>query len=252
MLISGSVRNSVKLAAMDTKWQQKKNNINSGKQVKLTQEEQQINMYQQQLDDIRESQKPAGIDAKLESGRKLTPEEIEYLRKNNPQALRDYENTMRERKAYERQLKNCKSKEDVEKLKLTKMGEYAAAAKNITNNPHIPKDKKLELVKKLLKQVSGITAEHLEFVESLQYQSLPEDVKDAGEKKGENKIMEKAEDNTKVEGSISDAENDIEELRKMVANVENISSIDISIEEVISAGDTSDLTGMGAQVNIYI
>ena len=104
---TGTIQSMVALSAMQNQWQKKKNDINAGKTSELTSEQRELQMYQSQADDIREGQKPAAIDIKLASGSRLNAEEIEYLKKHNPQALKDYEEEQRERENYKRQLRNC-------------------------------------------------------------------------------------------------------------------------------------------------
>ena len=92
---TGTIQSMVALSAMQNQWQKKKNDINAGKTSELTSEQRELQMYQSQADDIREGQKPAAIDIKLASGSRLNAEEIEYLKKHNPQALKDYEEEQR-------------------------------------------------------------------------------------------------------------------------------------------------------------
>jgi len=174
-MITGTIRNSVNLDMLQCKWMRKKQEINSGTLRGLSEDEQEAFIFQNQVDEMRESKTPNDIDAKLQSGAKLTQEEIEYLRKNDPQALEKYENRRKEVKQYKEQLKHCKSKEDVENLKMTKTGEFLASCKEIANNPNIPKSAKLGLVKDLLGRSMEIEKEHIEFVHSAQYAKLPED-----------------------------------------------------------------------------
>ncbi len=240
-MISGTIRSSVKLAMLDCQWQQKKTDSDMGRDRKqeLSAEEQQLQLFQQQINEMRESEKPAMLDAKLESGAKLTAEEIEYLRKNNPQALKEYEELQQERANYRKQLQNCKSKEAAERLKLTKMGQYMASAKKISTNACIPKSKKLELMKKLLKQVNGIEAEHLKFTESLKYAKLPE-----GEKDKETTDAEKT----------KDADDLKEKLKEMTSaiTVEG-SAVDVFISENTSPGVAEgEEASLGSGIDIKV
>lgn len=173
--IAGTIRNSVKLDALDQKWQQKKNHPgkkDGGK--KVTAEERELQELQRQAAEIRESNKAAGIDAKLKAGAVLTPEEMKYLKEHAPETLRDYEESVQKRESYKRALKNCKNKEDVEQLRLNRLGNLSTQVKKISNNPNIPKSKKLELLKKLLKETAGLQAEYTEFTKSMEYQELPD------------------------------------------------------------------------------
>ncbi len=183
-MIVGTVRNSVKLAALDSQWQQKKESgalFGKDRNRELSAQERELALFRQQAEDIRKSRERAEIDAKLGSGQKLTPEEIEYLRRTDPKALKEYEEVEREREAYKKALRNCRSKEEVEELKLQKMGGLIAQAKKISSNPNIPKGMKKQLLEKIFRITGAVTKEHLEFERSLQYQKLPEKREDAKE-----------------------------------------------------------------------
>lgn len=163
------------MAALDQKWQQKKNSFGQDKKklAEMTAEERQLQDFREQAEQMRKSQKHANIDAKLAAGEELTPEEIEYLRQNNPQALKDYEDTQKERESYKRALRNCRTKEEVERLKYTKMGQFMAEVKKISSNACIPKGKKVALLKRILQQATAVEDEHKEFLKTSRYASLP-------------------------------------------------------------------------------
>lgn len=173
--MAGTIKRSVRMAALDQKWQQKKNSFGQDKKklAEMTAEERQLQDFKEQAEQMRKSQKHANIDAKLAAGEELTPEEIEYLRQNNPQALKDYEDTQKERESYKRALRNCRTKEEVERLKYTKMGQFMAEAKKISSNACIPKGKKVALLKRILQQATAVEDEHREFLKTSRYASLP-------------------------------------------------------------------------------
>lgn len=181
--IVGSIRNTVKLAAMDAKWQQKKANGGKALKEEMDPQARQIQRYKEDIQKMRENNQMSSIDAKLKAGGLLTPEEISYLQKNSPQKYREYLEIRSEREAYKRQLKSCKTKEDVEKLKMTKMNSLLAEAKSVMNNPNIPKGKKVGLMEKILMKTMGVQEEHMEFVRSGQYHALPTEEEIAEEAK---------------------------------------------------------------------
>lgn len=207
MIIAGTIRNSVSLVSLESKWQEKKQDISKGNRENLTDEERELQRLQEQADNIREGKKSTDIDTKLQAGRELTAEEIEYLKRNDPEALKEYEEVKRERESYKKQLKNCKSKEEVEKLKMTKMGHYMAEAKEITNDPYIPKAKKYQLMKKMLKKTSAVETEQEKFLQSLGYAKLSDEEKEAGKKEH---IDDEAQHEEKEETALSDVSLSVE------------------------------------------
>lgn len=172
---TGTIRNQVQLQVLEQKWQQKKSNpVSSQKADKpMTEQDRMLEDLKKQAAEIKQQNDTADIYTKLKSGGTLTAEEISYLKEHDPEALAKYEEAQAEKKQYERQLKNCKTKEEVQRLKCNRMGNFAAKAKSIANNPYIPKDKKVELMNQLNNEVCVIRDAHDKFVRSAAYQEMP-------------------------------------------------------------------------------
>ena len=210
-MITGTIKNVVKLQFLENKWQQKKNDINAKKPIKeMTQEERMLADFQKQVEKERESNLHADLYNKLKSGGKLTSEEISYLEQNDPEALRKYREDQAEKEAYERELKNCKTKDEVDRVKMNKLGNFAAQAKKITTDPYIPLDKKVELMNQLNDKLCRVNQAHMEFLDSQQYRDMPTEAELSKERTEE--ITEMQEDmQEEVMDSISDADSDIKE-----------------------------------------
>ena len=175
-MVTGTIRSAVHLQVLDNKWQQKKNSINEKKPLsEMTQEERMLSHFQEMAEKERESNKHADTYNKLKSGGKLTSEEIAYLEEHDPEALRKYREDQAEKAAYERELKKCRTKDEVERVKMNKLGNFSAKAKQITNDPYIPLDKKVELMNQLNNKLCLIDEAHQKFVKSRQYQDMPTD-----------------------------------------------------------------------------
>lgn len=173
----GTIKSAVKLAELDSKWQQKKDNI--GNKIfqpdeQKSPEQLQIDAFQEDLERMRESNDYAMVYNKLKSGKKLSPEEVEYLQKNDPQAYADYKIAQSEKEAFKKKLRNCKTKDEVRELKVSEMGNYLAQAKTVSSNPNIPKSKKLEILGRIMSRVMGLEEVYQEFVKSPNYTELDE------------------------------------------------------------------------------
>lgn len=222
-IISGTIYSAGKMTELDNKWKQKKE---SGKifQKEMTPEEKQMQRFQEDLVKMRESNHLASITTKLKSGQSLSPEEIQYLQKNNPQIYREYQELQEEKKAYERELENCKTKEDAEQVRLNKMGSILAEAKSISNNPNIPKGQKKALLEKLVMKTMGIQGVHMDFVKSSRYASLPteEEVKEEAKEKADQTEEAAKEAGAEEESSVEEtdikdkADDACEEIRSIV------------------------------------
>lgn len=140
----------------------------------LTQEQRLLQQFQQQISQMHESNFQQELQAKLDSGQELTPEEEQYLEKVNPNALKEHEKLKEEVAAYRKQLQNCRTKKDVEKLKLYKMGQFMSEAKTISNDPLIPKAKKKAMLEQILKRTYAIEKEHNDYTKTPEYQAKPD------------------------------------------------------------------------------
>ena len=141
----------------------------------MTQDEILLDSFERQAQTERERSATSELYTKLKTGGTLTEEEIAYLKEHDPEALAEYEKAQTEKKAYENALKNCRTKEDVQRLKLNRMGSFAAQAKGIASNPYIPKDKKVVLMQRLNNEVCMIRDAHQAFEKSRAYEELPEE-----------------------------------------------------------------------------
>lgn len=226
--MTGSVQNTAGQLKLGSQFMQNdKLKINKTKkeieaEEEMTPEERELKRYQEDMARLREGNKLSDIYAKLRAGAELSADELAYVQKNDPEGYREYLEIKQERETYKKQLKGCRTKADVEKLKLSKMGRFMSEAKSIASDAHIPKDKKLKLMQKLLAKTMGVEEEHDAFVKSERYQYLPEDAEE------------------KAEQENPEADSDREEQPKYDdISVENTQNTDLDEEEEpeISAGE---------------
>ena len=226
-MYTGTIQSQVSLQMLDLKWQKKKQDINSKKDTEgMTQDEILLDSLERQAQTERERSATSELYTKLKTGGTLTEEEITYLKEHDPEALAEYEKAQTEKKAYENALKNCRTKEDVQRLKLNRMGSFAAQAKEIASNPYIPKDKKVVLMQRLNNEVCMIRDAHQAFEKSRAYEELPE------EQELRREAAEEQAEDTKAR---MDAENtDVEDR-------ENVTSVDDENETNGNNNSTSDI-----------
>ena len=98
-----------------------------------------------------------GIRTKLNAGKRLSSSELEYLKKNDPETYQHVKAMEMERKAYEQRLKNCKTKEEVQRLKASQMASSLDRVREVNNNPNIPDDEKLKLTLQEHQKVCSVT-----------------------------------------------------------------------------------------------
>jgi hypothetical protein len=191
MLISGTVTNTVQQQIMNNKWQQKKNSgeilskEERNERANWTQEEWLKHDIEEQAAANRETSKKTDIDNKIMYGGTLTPDEEQYLEQNDPSALQKYKQIKEEKKAYEEKLKNCKTKDEVQRVKTETMGEYLSSMKKVENDPCIPKSEKLAKAQELLAKTRNIEKAEIKFMASTKYQNLPTEAEEAEERSEE-------------------------------------------------------------------
>lgn len=160
---------------MQMKWQKKKStgDFTADGSTKM------FDPVRQQAEEIRKanadgsSKLSAQIDLKLNSGQKLTAEEMEYLQKTDPQKYQKVKAMEAEQENYERELKRCKTKEEVQRVRMAHTASSLSAVNSIMNNPAIPEDKKLELVMHEHHKHMALETSTTEFIESGRYAELP-------------------------------------------------------------------------------
>ena len=230
-MYTGTIQSQVSLQMLDLKWQKKKQDINSKKDIEgMTQDEILLDRLERQAQTERERSATSELYTKLKTGGTLTEEEIAYLKEHDPEALAEYEKAQTEKKAYENALKNCRTKEDVQRLKLNRMGSFAAQAKEIASNLYIPKDKKVTLMQRLNNEVCMIRDAHQAFEKSRAYEELPE------EQELRREAAEEQAEDTKARMDADDA--DVED-REDVISVDDENEIDVELAETTTSKYTN-------------
>lgn len=239
MLFSGTVQNAVKLDMLNNKWEQKKNTGNAlskeelNKRENWTPEQRQLNEYQEQLKKQKEGNKRTEIYNKISSGQKLSAEEEQYLASFDPKSLSEYRQTQAERKAYEEKLKNCKTKDDVQRLKQTSLGVEFSSLKKVLNDPYIPLSEKLKKAQQALGKTRNFQEAESEFIESGAYDELPTEAEQAIERAKENNAQneinnalvedasEKKEELVEENSNVSDDSLDVKEASQKLSEVKS-------------------------------
>ena len=177
---------------MQMKWQQKKDNndFTADGSTKLK------DPTAWQAEELRKAQADGSsklssqIRMKLANGKKLTQEEMEYLQKNDPQTYQKVKSIEAEKKSYEKELKNCKTKEDVQRVRMNRTAASLSVVNNVKNNPAIPESAKLGVIWQELQKNMALEETIEKFVESGRYAKLPTEA----EKAAAEKALKEAED----------------------------------------------------------
>ena len=181
----GSLGQYMKNQRLQMQWEIKKRNGNVNAHTRslsdLLKKTPAAAAAQQQVDDERERSdtKLKDIKDKVLNGQKLTPEERRYLQAKDPMTYQKLRSVEADQKSYERELRRCKTKEEVQRLKMMRVGASLATVNSVANNPNIPTAKKLELCQIEKLRCDKFEASTLAFVRKGEYAKLPTEAEKA-------------------------------------------------------------------------
>ena len=200
-----SIGNYTKNMEMQMKWKRKKANsdFTADGSTKIS------DSIARQAEEIRKSQADgssklsAQIRTKLATGKKLTQEEMDYLQKHDPQTYQKAKSIEEEQKSYEDELKRCRTKEDVQRVKMNHTAASLSTVNNVKNNPAIPEGAKLGIMWQELMKTRALEETMGEFVKSGRYAQLPTEAEKA---EAEKALKEAKEAELGMEDSVESTE----------------------------------------------
>lgn len=199
----GSIGTYMKTMDMKGRWQQRRatgdftadgNSTLTG----WTEKEQEKQSAIKMLESSRGDQTMQSIYSKMYSGGKLTAEEKQYLQQKDPAAYQRLRASETEQKGYENELKRCKTKDEVQRVKMNHTASSLNAVNTIMNDPQIPQDKKLELVMQEQQKNAALQRITTQFVKDGSYARLPTEA-EATQAESDRKKAEEAEKAIKPE-----------------------------------------------------
>ena len=122
--------------------------------------------------------KLTAIMTKAQMGKKLSPDEWEYVRVKNPTMYVKLREAEKEQKAYEEALKRCKTKDEAQRLHISKLGDIMTAAKNGDSSAIV--------------RLNRIRQSMIAFTESEDYKELPTEAELAIEREAERQARQEA------------------------------------------------------------
>lgn len=208
---------------MKMKWQQKKakNDFTADGSTKLkdptAQQAEEIRMAQADGSSKLSSQ----IRTKLAAGKKLTQEEMDYLQKNDPQTYQKAKAIEEEQKSYEEELKRCRTKEDVQRVRMNRTAASLSTVNNVKNNPAIPEGAKLGIAWQELMRNRALEETISKFVKSGQYAQLPTE---AEKMEAEKALKEAKEAELKIKHSTENTEKPDMDVKEMNTDEKEINT----------------------------
>lgn len=172
-----SINNIRKNATLESKWEQRKQQGFSTEGMTEFQKENAnfIATYKEQQENNPEDTTLKNIMNKIYAGSKLSEAEMQYLQKKNPVMYQKMRNLQAEAKQYEEDLKRCKTKDDVQRLKMAKVNASISSIRSVESNPNISDADKLAFAQYEQRRMFEMEKITLRFIESGEYASLPTD-----------------------------------------------------------------------------
>lgn len=174
-MITGTLYEAGKMMVMQNKWEQKKStgNINKKEQKELTPQERELQRYREQLEETKKGNEYSALYSKIQSGQKLSPAEEDKLKAQDMKAYLDYKADQAEQEAFEEKLKQCKTKDEAQRLKTTKMQSNLSKIKNVENDPYISDSEKLRIAREVQGDTIASAKIFDKFTQSEEYEKMP-------------------------------------------------------------------------------
>ncbi len=228
-MITGTLYEAGKMMVMQNKWEQKKSTdeINKTEKKELTPQERELQRYKEQLEETKKGNEYSALYSKIQSGQKLSPAEEDKLKAQDMKAYLDYKADQAEQEAFEEKLKHCKTKDEAQRLKTTKMQSNLSKIKNVENDPYISDAEKLRIARQIQGDTTASAKIFDKFTQSEEYDKMPTEAElqqiRKMEKDAENAtILSEAGDTTdelevnlnedESDNAITDPDNDAEDL----------------------------------------
>jgi len=166
----GNLQNYLKNQDLQRKWQRKKDDP---LQAQLE------HLKIKRLFDPQPAWSVETINAKLAAGKKLTSAELAYLKENHPELYDKAVRIARERAEYERELRKCRTKEDVRRLHMGKTASFLSQMKEASSTGGS------QSVSDIGMHAASISDAHMVFTGTKEYKRLPEDYRELKERQKE-------------------------------------------------------------------
>lgn len=181
------------------------------------------------------------IRNKLNAGQSLTPDEMEYLRQKDPQTYNDLQQEEQEQKAFEKKLRQCKTKEDVQRLKMGRINQSLSAIGAVEHNAAIPKGEKLGIILREGRRMKRVEESVAKFVKSGEFAKLPTDAEERLARK-EEAAQKQPEQTSQEEPATAKKNESADKVEKTEESKEGSTAEDATAPEISTAENYAQTT----------
>lgn len=239
----GSLSGYVKNMKLQTKWNHKKETNDFESQSKKSELQRKNEAfkasYMKQREENKSDETLNKINNKIASGAELTANEMKYLQNKNPILYQKLIANEAEKKNYEKELKKCKTKDEVEKLKTSKVAKSMSAISAVKSNPNIPEATKLAVAQGEMNRLQELEKVAHKFEKSGEYAKLPTD---AEKRKAEADLAEaKRNEAKKLYEDIKNKDTDKAEKSESEEKIENDEKVGTEENKTMDASEKNAL-----------
>ena len=178
LLSIGSASQYAKNMARRTQWDLKKRSGDFTAHKKSLQDYVNITKASSVLPQDETDHKMSSILAKAQAGKQLSPDDWEYLKQKNPTLYEKLREAEKEQENYEKALRRCKTKDEAQRLHMSKLGDIMTAAKNGDEGA--------------IYRLNRLTRSMIAFTESDKYKKMPTEAEEAIARESERKAEQDA------------------------------------------------------------
>ncbi len=165
LLSIGSANQYAKNMARRTQWDLKKRSGDFTGHKKSLQDYVNFTKASSVLPQDETDHKMSSIMAKAQAGKKLSPDDWEYLKQKNPALYEKLREAEQEQENYEKALRRCKTKDEAQRLHMSKLADIMTAAKNGDEGA--------------IYRLNRLTRSMIAFTESDEYREMPTEAEEA-------------------------------------------------------------------------
>lgn len=180
--LMSNITSSLKMTDMKNKWKQKQKSgdykadgtsgLKDWLEKKKRESEQILKNSGFKSEDDKDNDKYNSLITKYRAGGKLSDSEMEYIRKKSPLVYKQIKSNEEEVKRYEESLKKCRSKQEVQRLKMSHIGASLSGVNAVKNSPYVTASDKAAFASNEQRKLNDIDRITVKFVRSEKYKKL--------------------------------------------------------------------------------
>ncbi|MCL2225456.1 MAG: hypothetical protein FWB96_10875 [Defluviitaleaceae bacterium] len=181
-----SITSHVRNIELNASWQMRSNRLtakdtpqSNERSEPMTQHERMVDFMRESHEDNRRAMAVLSLEGRLMSGGRLSSDEMSFLRQNAPHLYEKAVKVAQERREFERELSQARSKQDVANMHQRRMSQFANEASEVIRSGK-PRAERDSAMRAIHMRMAAVQNEYIRFTQSAQFQALPDEGEDEG------------------------------------------------------------------------